>query len=95
MATRKCIGDDLWADPDVLQCQTIEQAILMMRAEELNNIVSSSLIFEDRDMTVEFMPKLLVEIATELDEITDTSKSQPLLRNDITTSAITLNIVIM
>jgi len=66
----------------------------MMRAEELNNIVSSSLIFEDRDMTVEFMPKLLVEIATELDEITDTSKSQPLLRNDITTSAITLNIVI-
>ena len=68
----------------------------MMRAEELSNLVNSKFSAEDRDMTVMFMPELIVEIAIELDKITNNSESQPLplLSNDITSSAITLSIIL-
>ena len=68
----------------------------MMRAEELSNLVISTFSAEDRDMTVMFMPELIVEIAIELDKITNNSESQPLplLPNDITSSAITLSIIL-
>ena len=68
----------------------------MMRAEELSNLVISTFSAEDRDMTVMFMPELIVEIAIELDKITNNSESQPLplLSNDITSSAITLSIIL-
>jgi len=66
----------------------------MMRAEELSNLVNSIFSAEDRDMTVMFMPELIVEIASELDEITNNLESQPLLPNDISSSAITLDIIL-
>jgi len=66
----------------------------MMRAKELSNLVNSTFSAEDRDMTVMFMPELIVEIASELDEITNNSESQPLLPNDISSSAITLDIIL-
>ena len=94
LASRICISDDQWASPNVSQCQTIEQIRLMMRAEELSNLVSSAFSAEDRDMTVMFMPELIVEIVVELDEITNNLESQPLLTNDITSSAITLSVIL-
>ena len=94
LASRRCISADQWASPNVSQCQTIEQISLMMRAEELSNLVNSTFAADDRDMTVMFMPELIVEIASELDEITNTSESQRLLPNDISSSAITLDIII-
>jgi len=66
----------------------------MMRAEQLSNLVNSTFSAEDRDMTVMFMPELLVEIAVELHEITNNFESQPLLTNDITSSAITLSVIL-
>ena len=94
LASRRCVSDDQWASPDVSQCQTIEQIRLLMRAVELSNLVNNTITSENRDLTVMFMPEILVEIATELDEITNPSESQPLLPNDISSSAITLDIII-
>jgi len=67
----------------------------MIRAKELSNLINSTFSAEDRDMTVMFMPEVIREIATELNEITNNSESQPLLPNDISSSAITLSIILM
>ena len=74
------------------ECQTVEQIRLEMRAEELNNLVTSTFVDEDRDLTETFMPEVVVDIADELNDITNTSA--PLLPNDVTSTANTLNIII-
>ena len=63
-----------------------------MRAEELNNLVANTFVDEDRDLTQTFMPEVVVDIADELNDITNTSN--PLLPNDVTSTANTLNIII-
>ena len=47
---------------------------------------------DDRDLTETFMPEIVVDIADELNDITNTSA--PLLPNDVTSTANTLNIII-
>ena len=64
-----------------------------MRAEELNDLVASTFVDEDRDLTETFMPEVVVDIADELNDITNTSA--PLLPNDVTSTANTLNIIIL
>ena len=64
-----------------------------MRAEELNNLVASVFVDDDRDLTETFMPEIVVDIADELNDITNTSA--PLLPNDVTSTANTLNIIIL
>ena len=63
-----------------------------MRAEELNTLVTNSFVDDDRDLTQTFMPEVVVDIADELNEITNTSA--PLLPNDVTSTANTLDIII-
>ena len=64
-----------------------------MRAEELSNLVDSTFVNENRDLTQIFMPEVVVDIADELNDITNTSA--PLLPNDATSTANTLNIIIL
>ena len=63
-----------------------------MRAEELNDLVASVFVDDNRDLTETFMPEIVVDIADELNDITNTSA--PLLPNDVTSTANTLNIII-
>ena len=63
-----------------------------MRAEELNTLVENSFVDDDRDLTQTFVPEVVVDIADELNEITNTSV--PLLPNDVTSTANTLSIII-
>ena len=63
-----------------------------MRAEELNDLVASVFVDDNRDLTETFMPEIVVNIADELNDITNTSA--PLLPNDVTSTANTLNIII-
>ena len=64
-----------------------------MRAEELNNLVANTFVDEDRDLTQTFMPEVVVDIADELNDITNTST--PLLPNDVTSTANTLSIIVL
>ena len=64
-----------------------------MRAEELSTLVTNAFVNDDRDLTQTFMPEVVVDIASELNEITDTST--PLLPNDVTSTANTLDIIIL
>ena len=63
-----------------------------MRAEELNALVTNTFVNDDRDLTQTFMPEVVVDIANELNDITNTST--PLLPNDVTSTANTLDIII-
>ena len=92
IATRQCnqIGD--WETPNVSQCRTVEQIRLEMRAEELNTLIANMFVGDDRDLTEDFMPEVVEDIANELNEITNTST--PLLPNDVTSTANTLDIII-
>ena len=63
-----------------------------MRAEELDTLVENMFVGDDRDLTEVFMPEVIVDIADDLNEITNTST--PLLPNDVTSTANTLNIII-
>ena len=63
-----------------------------MRAEELNILVTNTFVNDDRDLTQTFMPEVVVDIANELNDITNTST--PLLPNDVTSTANTLDIII-
>ena len=91
-ATRQCINNDQWGSPNVSQCRTVEQIRLEMRAEELVNLVQDMFVDDDRDLTQIFVPEVVEEIADELQEITDTI--QPLLPNDATSAANTLDAII-
>ena len=74
------------------QCRTVEQIRLEMRAEELADVVESRFVNEDRDLTQTFMPEVVEDIADELQEITNTT--QPLLPNDVSSAANTLDSII-
>ena len=74
------------------QCRTVEQIRLEMRAEELADLVESRFVNEDRDLTQTFMPEVVEDIADELQEITNTT--QPLLPNDVSSAANTLDSII-
>jgi len=63
-----------------------------MRAEELVNLVENLFVSDDRDLTQTFMPEIVVDIADELQEITNTT--QPLLPNDVSSAANTLDAII-
>ena len=78
---------------DVSECQTVEQIRLEMRAEELNDLVTTMFLDDDRDLTGTFMPEIVIEIADDLNAITNTSN--PLLPNDVSSTANTLNIIIL
>ena len=78
---------------DVSQCQTVEQIRLEARAEELNDLVTNMFNDDDPDFTEPFMPEIVMEIAEDLNAITNTSN--PLLPNDVTSTANTLNIIIL
>jgi len=82
----------MWAFPDVSQCRTIEQIRLELRAEELINLVENLFVNDDRDLTQSFMPEVVEDIADKLQEITNTT--QPLLPNDVSSAANTLDAII-
>ena len=92
IATRQCNQNGVWESPDVTECRTVEQIRLEMRAEELDTLVENMFVGDDRDLTEVFMPEVIVDIADDLNEITNTST--PLLPNDVTSTANTLNIII-
>ena len=92
IATRQCDENGEWENPNVTQCRTVEQIRLEMRAEEINNLVQNTFVGDDRDLTETFMPEIVVDVANELNEITNTTT--PLLPNDVTSTASTLNIII-
>ena len=93
ITTRECNNNGNWENPDVLQCHTVEQIRLEMRAEELNTLVMNSFVDEERDLTQAFMAEVVVDIANELSIITNTST--PLLPNDILSATNTLDTVIL
>jgi len=93
LATRGCNDNGQWGTPDVSQCTTIEQTVLAMRAEELVTLVDRIFVNEDRDLTQTFMPEIVEDIADELQEITNTT--QPLLPNDVSSAANTLDAIIV
>ena len=64
-----------------------------MRADELVNLVDSIFADDDRDLTETFMPEIVEDIANELEEITNTT--QPLLPNDVSSAANTLDAIIL
>ena len=92
IATRQCDQNGDWEAPNVTECRTVEQIRLEMRAEVLSALVVNMFVGDDRDLTEVFMPQVVEDIADELNEITNTST--PLLPNDVTSTANTLNIII-
>ena len=70
----------------------MEYLRLEMRAEELNTLVTNMFVDDNRDLTQTFMPEVLVDIASELNNLTDTST--PLFPNDIISTTNILNIII-
>ena len=92
LAFRQCDQNGNWQSPNVSQCQTVEQITLQARAEELNTLVENTFVNNDRDLTQVFMPEDVADIANQLNEITNTSN--PLLPNDVISTANTLDIII-
>ena len=81
-ASRKCLENGTWDYPVVIDCQTIEQ---MMREKMANGLLSMN------DTTN--VPDTVASIANELQQFTSTSR--PLLPTDASSSAFTLNDLIM
>lgn len=92
-ATRECVDARQWGAPNVSQCQTVEQIRLLMRAEELSDLVDDIFSSDDRDLTLMFEPEILVDITDDLEDITNTS--QPILPNDVNSATETLSIVLV
>ena len=96
IATRQCNSNGDWESPDVSECQSVEHKRLEIRAEELNTLVINTFVNEERDLTQTFMPELVVGIADELSNITDTSTSITyLLPNDVMSATNILNVIIL
>jgi len=93
LARRECLANDTWDSPNVTECSTVEQIRLEMRADELVDLVDSIFVNEDRDLTQTFMPEVVEDIADALQEITTTT--QPLLPNDVSSAASTLDAIIL
>lgn len=91
-AFRLCDQNGAWRNPNVSECQTIEQITLERRAEELNTLITNTFTDNNRDVTQSFMPESLVNIASELKNITNMSTS--ILPNDVSSTANTLDIII-
>ena len=92
-ATRLCISESQWGAPNVSECQTVEQIRLLMRAEELDELVNDIFTSDDRDFTQTFESEVIVEITDDLADITNTT--QPILPNDVSSASETLNIVLL
>ena len=92
LATRKCLEDNKWDDPDVTQCRRVEQIRLENRAKQLFEIVQGR-ESDERDQTQPFETEVLENIADELDDIV--AIEQPILPNDISSTANTLDIIIL
>ena len=91
LATRKCLEDNEWDDPDVTQCRRVEQIRLENRANQLFEIVQGRKS-DERDQTQLFRTEVLENIADELDDIVIIE--QPILPNDISSTTNTLDIII-
>ena len=92
-ATRLCVSERQWGAPNVSECQTVEQIRLLMRAEELDELVNAIFTSDDRDLTQTFESEVIVEITDDLADITNTT--QPILPNDVSSASETLNIVLL
>ena len=78
------------------ECQSVEHIRLEIRAEELNILVINTFVNEERDLTQTFMPEVVVGIADELSNITNTSNtSTHLLPNDVMSATNILNVIIL
>ena len=75
------------------ECQSVEYKRLEIRAEELNTLVINTFVNEERDLTQTFMPEVVVGIADELSNITNTSTH--LLPNDVMSATNILNVIIL
>ena len=71
-------------------CRTVEQARLQDQATEIQTIVANIQSDTNRDLTVLFDPQVVVDIADELGNITNTT----LVPNDASTTANTLDIIV-
>ena len=81
LATRLCVGVDEWADPDISDCTTIEQIRLGAQIREIERIIANMFSNETRDLTERFESQVVMNIARELNMVTNTSV--PLVPNDI------------
>ena len=71
-------------------CRTVEQVRLADQAAEIQRIADNILSTTTRDLTVMYDPQVVVNIADELGNITDTT----LVPNDASTTADTLDIIV-
>ena len=74
------------------ECRSVEQIRLEAQAREVERIVLNLLSAGSRDLTIAFNPDVVVNIGTQLGEITNTTR--PLVPRDLSSSASTLEIVV-
>ena len=92
LASRKCVGDDEWEDPNVSSCTTVEQIRLGSQIRDVERIVANIISNETRDLTERFDAQLVVNVAVELRIVTNTSS--PLVPNDVDETDSTLGSIV-
>ena len=92
LATRRCVDIDMWEDPDVSNCTTVEQTRLSSQITDVQRVVANILNNETRDLTERFESELVINIASELNVVTNSST--PLVPNDVDQTDQTLGSIV-
>ena len=92
LATRECIDTDVWANPNVSECTTVEQIRLGSQIRDVERIVANIISNETRDLTETFDSQLVVNVAVELRIVTNSSI--PLVPNDVNQTDSTLDSIV-
>ena len=92
LASRECIDIDMWGDPDVSNCTTVEQTRLASQITDVQRVVANILNNETRDLTERFESQLVINIASELNVVTNSST--PLVPNDVDQTDQTLGSIV-
>ena len=92
LASRQCIDTDVWADPDVSNCTTVEQIRLGSQIRDVERIVANIISNDTRDLTERFDSQLVVNVAVELRIVTNIST--PLVPNDVNQTDNTLGSIV-
>ena len=74
--TRACVGNKRWAAPNVSQCNNTILMILQTQARKLLNAVTFN-------STTVIFPRLLISLTVEMRDILNTTRTVPILPNDI------------
>jgi len=92
LASRECVDIDMWTDPDVSNCTTVEQTRLASQITDVQRVVANILNNETRDLTETFESQLVIDIASELNVVTNSSS--PLVPNDVNQTDQTLESIV-